>query len=178
MSEPEQDTEIMLALLSSLLEPPLPSQTALMNALVNCGGDVEAAAKSLDSPPAPALNNIGKRPAQGRLDGWLSGSSYDLGTRKKRKSDNTSSDEPASKASGNTDAREAESNCSPATKSFIAPHDTSLSDPIPTLPRLPPLTLSNPDLVKKHTPCTMHLRVLPPDLACRLFYTMVEASKG
>ncbi|KAJ7724069.1 hypothetical protein DFH07DRAFT_871901 [Mycena maculata] len=45
-----------------------------------------------------------------------------------------------------------------------------------TLPKLPPLMLSSPALVAEHTPCTLHPSVLPPELACRLFYTMVEAS--
>ncbi|KAH7909716.1 hypothetical protein BJ138DRAFT_1136458 [Hygrophoropsis aurantiaca] len=46
-----------------------------------------------------------------------------------------------------------------------------------TIPRLPPLTLSNPSMITQHTPCTMHLSVLPPELACRLFYTMVDLSR-
>ncbi|KAF9458663.1 hypothetical protein BDZ94DRAFT_1284765 [Collybia nuda] len=45
------------------------------------------------------------------------------------------------------------------------------------MPRLPPLILSNPIMVAKNTPCTLHLSVLPPELACRLFYTMVNASR-
>ncbi|KAF8797888.1 hypothetical protein BYT27DRAFT_7178068 [Phlegmacium glaucopus] len=48
----------------------------------------------------------------------------------------------------------------------------------PSIPcRLLPLTLSTPALVAEHTPCTLHLSVLPPELACRLFYTMMDASK-
>ncbi|KAH9180575.1 hypothetical protein EDB89DRAFT_2216960 [Lactarius sanguifluus] len=43
--------------------------------------------------------------------------------------------------------------------------------------RLPPLTLSNPSLVTQHTPCTLHLGVLPPELACRLFYTMLHEAQ-
>ncbi|PCH38134.1 hypothetical protein WOLCODRAFT_130701 [Wolfiporia cocos MD-104 SS10] len=45
-------------------------------------------------------------------------------------------------------------------------------------PRFPPLTLATPSLVKQHTPCTLHHSILPPELACRLFYTMLDASKG
>ncbi|KAF8163160.1 hypothetical protein B0H34DRAFT_650159 [Crassisporium funariophilum] len=45
-------------------------------------------------------------------------------------------------------------------------------------PRLSPLLLSTPALVKEHTPCTMHLSVLPSELACQLFYTMVDRSKA
>ncbi|KAJ6618363.1 hypothetical protein B0H10DRAFT_2378016 [Mycena sp. CBHHK59/15] len=43
--------------------------------------------------------------------------------------------------------------------------------------KLSPMTLSTPALVAEHTPCTLHVSVLPPELACRLFYTMVEASR-
>ncbi|EGN96076.1 hypothetical protein SERLA73DRAFT_124916 [Serpula lacrymans var. lacrymans S7.3] len=45
------------------------------------------------------------------------------------------------------------------------------------VPRLPPLTLSNPSLISQHTPCTMHLSILPPELACKLFYTMIDLSQ-
>ncbi|KAF9239640.1 hypothetical protein BU15DRAFT_87946 [Melanogaster broomeanus] len=48
----------------------------------------------------------------------------------------------------------------------------------PSVPRLPPLTLSNPSMVAQHTPCTLHLSVLPPELACKLFYTMVDLSQS
>ncbi|KIM49268.1 hypothetical protein M413DRAFT_59732 [Hebeloma cylindrosporum] len=43
--------------------------------------------------------------------------------------------------------------------------------------RLPPMLLGTPELVAQHTPCTLHLSILPPQLACRLFYAMIEASK-
>ncbi|KAF9453278.1 hypothetical protein P691DRAFT_658900 [Macrolepiota fuliginosa MF-IS2] len=42
---------------------------------------------------------------------------------------------------------------------------------------LPPLTLMNPSMVATHTPCTLHLSVLPPELACQLFYTMIHESR-
>ncbi|KAJ7184257.1 hypothetical protein C8R46DRAFT_883022 [Mycena filopes] len=45
------------------------------------------------------------------------------------------------------------------------------------VPRLAPLMLSTPALVAEHTPCTLHPSILPPELACRLFYTMVDASR-
>ncbi|KIJ60668.1 hypothetical protein HYDPIDRAFT_177359 [Hydnomerulius pinastri MD-312] len=48
----------------------------------------------------------------------------------------------------------------------------------PSVSQLPPLTLSNPSMVAQHTPCTMHLSVLPPELACKLFYTMVDLSQA
>ncbi|TDL24698.1 hypothetical protein BD410DRAFT_718467 [Rickenella mellea] len=54
-----------------------------------------------------------------------------------------------------------------------------LKPPPPTSPqiaRLPPLTLSTSALVAQHTPCTLHTSILPPDLACRLFYAMIDES--
>ncbi|KAH8106757.1 hypothetical protein BXZ70DRAFT_997706 [Cristinia sonorae] len=44
-------------------------------------------------------------------------------------------------------------------------------------PKHPPLTLSTPEMIAKHVPCTMHTSVLPPELACRLFYTMLDLSQ-
>ncbi|KAJ7871416.1 hypothetical protein B0H14DRAFT_213140 [Mycena olivaceomarginata] len=45
------------------------------------------------------------------------------------------------------------------------------------VPKLPPLMLSTPAMVAEHTPCTLHPSILPPELACRLFYTMFDASR-
>ncbi|KDQ60675.1 hypothetical protein JAAARDRAFT_55409 [Jaapia argillacea MUCL 33604] len=42
---------------------------------------------------------------------------------------------------------------------------------------LPPLSLPSPTLVSQHTPCTLHTSILPPELACRLFYTMLDEAK-
>lgn len=47
-----------------------------------------------------------------------------------------------------------------------------------TIIRNPPLTLSNPSMVAKHSPCTLHYSILPPELACELFYTMLDAAQG
>ncbi|EFI28401.1 hypothetical protein CC1G_13935 [Coprinopsis cinerea okayama7 len=46
-----------------------------------------------------------------------------------------------------------------------------------TVVKQPPLTLATPAMIAKHTPCTLHLSVLPPELACELFYTMLDLSK-
>ncbi|KAF9072904.1 hypothetical protein BDP27DRAFT_1319610 [Rhodocollybia butyracea] len=57
---------------------------------------------------------------------------------------------------------------------------TVLKQPSPTkkaAPRKPPLTLSSPEMVAEHTPCTMHLSVLPSELATKLFYSLEEASR-
>ena len=47
----------------------------------------------------------------------------------------------------------------------------------PTLarvPRLLPRTLGTPALVAQYTPCTLHASILPPELACRVFYAMLR----
>jgi hypothetical protein len=44
-------------------------------------------------------------------------------------------------------------------------------------PRLSPLTLSSPSLVAQHTPCTLHLGVLPSELASHLFFTMLHEAQ-
>ncbi|KAG9019637.1 hypothetical protein FRB90_011983 [Tulasnella sp. 427] len=44
----------------------------------------------------------------------------------------------------------------------------------PALPKLPPLTLGTAALVAQHTPCTLHSSILPPELACRLFYKLLD----
>ncbi|KZT11275.1 uncharacterized protein LAESUDRAFT_642875 [Laetiporus sulphureus 93-53] len=43
--------------------------------------------------------------------------------------------------------------------------------------RLSPLILGTPALVVQHTPCTLDLSILPPELACRLFHTMLHESR-
>jgi hypothetical protein len=32
-------------------------------------------------------------------------------------------------------------------------------------------------MVAEHTPCTLHPSLLPPELACKLFYAMLDASR-
>ncbi|EJD52943.1 hypothetical protein AURDEDRAFT_81077 [Auricularia subglabra TFB-10046 SS5] len=46
------------------------------------------------------------------------------------------------------------------------------------MPRPAPLTLTSPDMVAQHVPCTMHLNILPPELACQLFHAMVRESES
>ncbi|GJJ12080.1 hypothetical protein Clacol_006321 [Clathrus columnatus] len=176
MSEPEQDTEILLAILSSLLEPPIPSQNVLLDALINSSGDVNAAAKNLrqststftrTSSPGSFASNSRKGGAQRPLEDWLSSSSSNSRSFKKRKLE-----DPSPKA-----VKTQELNHSLVSGSSSVSHSISSSNLVPSLHRLLPLTLSSPEMVKKHTPCTLHLGILPPELACRLFYTLVDASK-
>ncbi|KAL6305386.1 hypothetical protein BKA93DRAFT_731412 [Sparassis latifolia] len=55
------------------------------------------------------------------------------------------------------------------------PNSSNSSKPVP--PKFPPLTLGTPVLVSDHTPCTLHPSILPSELACRLFYTMMNESR-
>ncbi|KAI0035729.1 hypothetical protein K488DRAFT_20958, partial [Vararia minispora EC-137] len=47
----------------------------------------------------------------------------------------------------------------------------------PSIVKFPPLILSNPKMVAEHTPCTLHPLILPPQLACDLFYTMLHEAR-
>ncbi|KAF9507863.1 hypothetical protein BS47DRAFT_1377831 [Hydnum rufescens UP504] len=49
--------------------------------------------------------------------------------------------------------------------------------PTKSLPRLPVLTLTTPAMVAQHTPTTLHTSILPAELACQLYYTMLEEAK-
>ncbi|KAK0458459.1 uncharacterized protein EV420DRAFT_1542361, partial [Desarmillaria tabescens] len=137
------DTDMLIALVYSLLQsnssqPASHSDEAVLDALVQHNGNVEAAVQH--------LNNRGKkRKRTNDLTSWLGN--------KPNKS------KPAVDLM--TVLRQAPP--SPSKKKPVSP---------------PPLLLSNPTMVAQHTPCTMHLSVLPPDLACQLFYTMVDASRG
>ncbi|KAI0053846.1 hypothetical protein FA95DRAFT_1585597 [Auriscalpium vulgare] len=46
-----------------------------------------------------------------------------------------------------------------------------------SVPRPPPLTLANASMVALYTPCTLHQSILPPELACNLFYTMLDEAR-
>jgi hypothetical protein len=183
------DTETLLAILSSLLDPPLPEQEVLLDALTRANGTVEVAAKALqlkqsDRAVPSASRTTKKRVATGVLDDWLTPSSAESSKKPKRTATFTPPTmvtkltKRAQAASPNAilgPSKDSESSkrLIPLTDVLRPPPPTS-----PTVPQLAPLTLSNPTMVEKHTPCTLHLGVLPPELACRLFHLMVNASKG
>ncbi|KAI0082762.1 hypothetical protein K474DRAFT_1584910 [Panus rudis PR-1116 ss-1] len=60
--------------------------------------------------------------------------------------------------------------------SLLRPPNSSDKKPKQEPEKYPPLTLATPELVAKHTPCTLHLSILPPELASRLFWTMLDLS--
>jgi hypothetical protein len=168
------DTDTLIALVISLL-PKSQSfgQDAVIDALVLTNGDAEAAAKALLSSESTASTrdfsgngSSNKRKPVG-LDTWL---------------------KPPSKKQ-----KELLSTVGP---SKPPKHDSTLDNSNPTVnplsvlrqppppkkqnaqSHLPPMLLGAPELVAQYTPCTLHLSILPPELACRLFYTMINSSKS
>ncbi|TBU65659.1 hypothetical protein BD310DRAFT_943210 [Dichomitus squalens] len=61
---------------------------------------------------------------------------------------------------------------------MFRPPNSSDSQSKPQIIRHPPLTLVSPEFVAQHTPCTLHNAILPQELACRLFYTMLHLSQN
>ncbi|KAG6845227.1 hypothetical protein H0H87_012219 [Tephrocybe sp. NHM501043] len=174
------DTDTLLALVSSLLIPDVsPDPDTILETLVQCNGEVEATAKLInESGRRPKAVKEKKRKRVG-LDAWLAKPSKAF---KASASDSTEE---------KSDSRQARTLTSKAMLATSIP-STSRGAPLtnlmsvlkpltsPTkkkLLQLPPLLLSNPDMVAQNTPCTLHLSVLPPELACRLFYTMIDASR-
>src|SRR5436190_22768908 len=63
------DTDTLLAIVTSLLKPDLPQQdqSAILDALVQCEGDVQSAAELLNGKGTGKM----KRKRMGDLDAWL-----------------------------------------------------------------------------------------------------------
>lgn len=190
MDGPE-DTDTLLALIRSLLPDNItPSQESLLDALVQTDGDVEKAAEIISKQ---RLNSKRKRKVS--LDSWLihttapsndsNGQSSSLQSRRLGSESPDKKPRSASSASGTSTTKIAP-DPSLSTRRPVKPVDNLLDflrrPPVSvatgtSVPRLPPLTLSNPSLVAQHTPCTHHLGILPAELACRLFYTMLHEAR-
>ncbi|SRR6266404_2435957 len=181
-----EDTDTLLALICSLLPDNITiSQESLLDALLQTDGDVEKAAEiiSKQRPNSKRKRNVG-------LDSWLiptTALSNDANSQpsplQSRLVSETSNKKPRS-ASGMSTTMKIDSDALPLSRP-VKPVE-NLLDVLrqPTrvatgtsIPRLPPLTLSNPSLVAQHTPCTHHLGILPAELACRLFYTMLHEAE-
>lgn len=189
--EEDFDTDTKLAMLSSLLPPgQVPKHEALLDALAQSGGIVEVAAHNISYRSTPHTSSPDKkRKRAADLDDWLGGSSSR--TAKPKPSANPKRSKPISSSSlsGSSRIPEHPQSISPSTspRSETRPvkrRTANLMDVLrsppsagPSVARLPPLTLSNPTMVKEHTPCTLHPSVLPPELACRLFYTMLSEAR-
>lgn len=184
-----EETDILLATLISLLQPPIPSHTDLLNALADNDGNPEAAARSFARERGTERTQKRKR-ATTDLEQWLKLSDRDA-------SDGRSSPDAASSAhkrskpesynSQSTTVNSSRQSKTPSTGHNSNPprlvnlmsvlRDDS-SSAMTAVPRLPPLLLSSPSMVAQHTPCTLHYSVLPQDLACELFYTMLDAAQS
>jgi hypothetical protein len=179
MDGPE-DTDTLLALICSLLPDNIvPSQQSLLDALIQTEGDIEKAAEiiSKQRPNSKRKRNVG-------LDSWLipNAPSKDANGQpsslQSRLGPESSSKKPRSTIGIST------TEVGPLPLSRPVKPVENLLDVLrqplsvaPNVPRLPTLTLSNPSLVAQHTPCTLHLGILPSELACRLFYTMLHEAQ-
>ena len=162
----DDDTDTLIALVSSLLPRSTYAQDVILDALIQSNGDVEAAVETLRS----------KRPTKKRnhtvLDSWLNPPAKKISTRR---------DSPVPLTFGGSTTKPYAPTVS-ASSSVPSINLMSIlrqppSDTSSISCRLPPFILTTPALVAKHTPCTLHLSVLPPELACKLFYTMMDESK-
>ncbi|KAF5386857.1 hypothetical protein D9615_001643 [Tricholomella constricta] len=162
--ESSNDTDTLLALVSSLLTEKTPDADSILEALVHCNGNVEATAKLLNGSGDTMINT--KKRKRADLAGWLAKSQKT--TKDATRRPIVASSKPSSESSSS-------SHRPPAVNlmSTLRPPPS----PKKSIQQLPPLLLSNPDMVAQNTPCTLHLSILPPELACRLFYTMVHASR-
>ncbi|KAI0748283.1 hypothetical protein C8Q80DRAFT_1171010 [Daedaleopsis nitida] len=194
MDGADMDTDTMLALLSSLIHPLEVAQSTLLDALAASEGDIEAAAKSLRSEPPRKKRRTSSKAAG--IEAWLNGSAkHDQSSPSRARPYNASTQSHnniSHDASGSSSSvtlpkdRAADSPQKPPMKTvtqtelmaLLRPPKSSDNAPAkPQVPRHPPLTLVTPEHVAEHTPCTLHNSILPPDLACRLFYTMLHASR-
>ena len=183
----EQDTEILLALLSSLLSVPVDDHSTLLNALVESDGNVERAAALLNSRVSanrPSSTNGLKRKRNTRLDSWLSTQSTSNTPKTRTKHETTpdnilppspskrhvstppSSDPPEDQVPSTSSPRKVKAVTQQEFMCLLRPPN-STEPKTQGPPKFPPLTLTTPAMIAKHTPCTMHLSILPPELASR-----------
>ncbi|THH29649.1 hypothetical protein EUX98_g4548 [Antrodiella citrinella] len=221
-----EDTETLLALVSSLLDAPIHDQSILLDALLDCDGNVERAAQCLNSRATSSSNAsssrittpakaVGKKRKSGGLEGWLEKLPAPA---EKPQSKRIRSDAPT-RAEISSEPRRPVSKPAQKFEDDVLPSldleqpEEAYMDPEPELPvsenkspvkvkqvtnaefmsilrppnsmdntkagppKHPPLTLTTPEMIASHIPCTMHASVLPPELACRLFYTMLDLSR-
>lgn len=164
MADWDADTDTLLALVLSTLTGTAPQTDVILDALVRYNGNVEAAVQLLNSGAMTTVQNQKKR-KQVDLRDWLKSSA------------------PKTSKRSRDSEREGAEPVVLRTSAAKPPADLMLvlrqpSPPRRTIPQQSPLTLPAPALVAKYTPCTLHPSVLPPELACRLFYTMLDASQG
>ncbi|CAK5264704.1 unnamed protein product [Mycena citricolor] len=175
--DPDMDTDTLIAITESLLNA-THTREDILNALIRFEGDSDAAAQllNLESQTGPSRQNLttGKKRKRGDLDAWLKPQT----AAKKRQGTPRRSSEPEASTSRLVLRSEAPSprrETRPATDLMsVLRQPPKIEKPIL---KLPPLTLSTPKMVAEHTPCTLHPSILPPELATKLFYSMIDASQ-
>ena len=201
--EQEHDTDLLLAMLSSLLQSPLPSEQTLLDVLVECNGDVQTAAKLLQpvitagsSPSSPRnigsltpttipLNSRKRKREHTYLDRWLQKQSTSESHQLLSSSAITHQTNPSSLDiyDSSLSAKNAETSfdSSMSVPKLQINYTSVLRPPLSkgsTIPRQLPLTLTSPKMVAEHTPCSLHYSILPQELACSLFYAMMDESES
>jgi len=193
----EDDTETLLVMLSSLLPESHQNldHESLLEALLECEGSVEEAVAKLISQPsyssaAGSSRSLTKKKRKRHvgLDDWLQKHPSTPKSPSKRVNSGDRSARTRSMSIPIEDNRHpSPSSSSLKVKGSGKPNSSGnalarLKPPsasaIPEVPaQLPPLTLGNPEMVAKHTACTLHPQVLPPELAIRLFETMLNEAE-
>jgi hypothetical protein len=203
----EHDTETLLALLASLLDENVAvntTQDALLSVLVDAEGDVELSAARLNASGTNSKTSnerlSGKKRKRPGLDHWIVnkkapsvGGKYLDQTERSDPSTSRSpmgnvtevpDDEGDNTQNGSNIVSSSSSKPNPTLRSSRPP--VSLMSVLKQTPieekkrpiQLAPRTLGTSALVAEHTPCTLHYSILPPELACRLFYVMLKEAAG
>ncbi|KAG8877757.1 Cell wall assembly regulator [Tulasnella sp. 331] len=202
-SESDEDTEVLLVMLQSLLDEQMPEE-ALLEALWSADGDVDLAAHALRDKRASSTRTIvtaqkakTKRKRGGTmLENWLvlhepvpsalakkprSSSKTTAPTRRRSREeaviivDNEESLAGPSSSKMLTMTRTPEKPKMSLLDVLRAPPN---SPPASMMPKLAPMTLVTPTVIAKHTPTTLHTSILPPDLACRLYFTLLDEAEA
>ncbi|KAF7322603.1 GRF zinc finger family protein [Mycena chlorophos] len=164
----DADTETLVVIVQTLLPTSHSSVEDILDALANCDGDPTAAAERLSS------QSPSKKRRVGGLDAWLKG---------RKDINDTVKQPPLSVASTSPTRKRPPSSSSSSSSSRPTVDLMSVLRQAPKVDKapqkLPPLFLSSPAMVAEHVPCvTLHPAILPPELACSLFYTMVDRAQS
>ena len=187
MDKDELDTDTLIVMLRSLLDGLEVSNEDLLIALTAARGDIHKAASKIrqegsSSSSERVQDASSKRKKPLSISQWLKSPNGTESSIKRRRVENvTPEPREVFYVSDSSDSE------SPKWKSPKYPTKPvkNLNDVLrpppstrPSAPKLPPMTLGTPDVIAKHTPTTMHHNILPPEMACRLFYVMLDEAEA